>query len=527
MNFYQKKSSLKSLLAIPLILSPVAFWAGCGDNGGSGDSASYTTETENAIAVRVFDGATPAARTSFKVMPNWFLADTSKAASESEYTYSGTTDENGWVRIENHPEGSFTLQLVKGDSAVVTQYNLNKLSPVFTNDSIALNARGSVDGWVALPQNAKYAWVFVKGVDMVQKTDSTGHFAINDVPSGSVDILAWVPQDQTVAGVASIKVEPADTLFLETLKTPDEMEELQDPWRYSRSIAPSKLISDWMKPITLPMVVTIRLDATTFDFATAKNDGSDLRLYDAEGELLPIEIDTWSTTVQSGIVNVRIEKPADTAGTWTLKWGNPTARTFENADVWAGMSDSVMQELNSAFIIGFENDSQKNDLQPPLIPNSWYLGTKVTENLDSIQLHNNMKAIEDADEGRNGKALHIKYSANWPEYVLMGTRISKASRDIGHLDSIEVWIRGNGKYNIILEDLVSDYNHKVEYIGDAKEEWERVVVRPQDFKSDTISYHGWEQTRHNVTHFTVFAFDGTDLWIDDVRLYGINRDDLR
>ena len=66
-----------------------------------------------------------------------------------------------------------------------------------------------------------------------------------------------------------------------------------------------------------------------------------------------------------------------------------------------------------------------------------------------------------------------------------------------------------------------------EYAREAKEKWERVVVRPQDFQSDTVSYHGWDVTRNRITHFTIFAFNGTDLWIDDVRLYGINRDDLR
>lgn len=505
----------------PFLALPIAFFVGCNN---SSDSASYTTETENAIAVRVFDGDKPAAMTSFRVMPNWFIADTSNAATDEEYTFTGVTDDSGWVRIENHPEGSFTLQFTKGDSAVVTQYELNAIAHTVTIDSIALDSRGSVDGWVHLPEGSDYAWVFVKGVDYAQKTDSEGHFILKDIPSGNMNIIAWIPEDSVIAGVASIKVQPADTLFVETLIAPDKMDELMDPWRYSRKITPKDLRSKWMRPMSIPTVLTLRLDSTNFDFSTAKSDGSDLRFYDDDGEPLQIEIDTWNAKIQSGIINIRVEKAADTTGQWTMKWGNQSAHVYENADVWKDLSDSLVEAINSILVLDFESDNNQNCL-PGDLQSNWYLSPETI--LDSTIYSNNMLAVEDADKGRSGKALHIPYEAKSPDYVLVGTRIASTPRDIGHLDSVEVWIRGNGMYNIILENLDAEKNYKAQYKGEANEKWERIVVRPQDFEQDSIGYHGWDVTRNRITHFTVFAFNGSDLWVDDVKFYGINRDDLR
>jgi hypothetical protein len=38
---------------------------------------------------------------------------------------------------------------------------------------------------------------------------------------------------------------------------------------------------------------------------------------------------------------------------------------------------------------------------------------------------------------------------------------------------------------------------------------------------------GWAGVRDSVTDLCLFAARGADMWIDDIRLYGIDRDDLR
>ena len=53
------------------------------------------------------------------------------------------------------------------------------------------------------------------------------------------------------------------------------------------------------------------------------------------------------------------------------------------------------------------------------------------------------------------------------------------------------------------------------------------MVTPKDFGSpDNQDYHGWEVTRNKITRFTIFVYNGKDVWIDNVKMYGINLDDL-
>jgi hypothetical protein len=59
------------------------------------------------------------------------------------------------------------------------------------------------------------------------------------------------------------------------------------------------------------------------------------------------------------------------------------------------------------------------------------------------------------------------------------------------------------------------------------EKWARVAVTPKDFtNADGKSYHGWNVTRNKITRFTIFVYNGSDIWIDNVKMYGINLDDL-
>ena len=121
------------------------------------------------------------------------------------------------------------------------------------------------------------------------------------------------------------------------------------------------------------------------------------------------------------------------------------------------------------------------------------------------------------------------FAAEKPEYVVIGTRISDIPHDLSRLDSVEVWIKTDGKIEIILETIIeSDTNFKATYKTEGNGSWKRYAVRPQDFDTkDTVKYHGWDVTRNRITRFTIFAYDGSSILVDNVRMYGINRDDLK
>ena len=505
-----------------LYIVPLGLIAACGVGR---DSAGNTTEIENAIAIRVFDNGSPAADVHYQVLPSWYVADTAET-SIVKYTYEGATDKDGWVRIDGHQNGSFSINFTKGESSIILQYTLNNMIHEYTLDSASLEAAGVVKGLIDLPDSADYAWVAVQGTNEIVKTDSLGQFVIRRAPCGNLTVSAWDAQELNAIGQTSTTITSNDTIDLGLIENPNKV--LPEN---SIRFMPSELISDWMRPLSFPTVLVMRLDSTNFDFKKAAKDGSDIRLYDGSGNLLPFEIDGWDTTLNSAVLNIRVENAADTVRPWILSWGDKKAAKLKDVNVWKGLSDSLVSALNSVVILDFESGTKYNALPAPLNKYDWYIQPHDSATAANNLAKNPTNGIEKADSSIFGKnVLHVQYSADGSkgQYVVIGTRIAENQRDLSRLDSVEVWLKGNGDYEIILETIVeSDTNYKTTYKSSANEKWTRVVVTPDDFtNADGKSYHGWDVTRNKITRFTIFVYNGTDLWIDNVKMYGINLDDL-
>ena len=503
-----------------LYLVPFGLLAAC---TASNDTAGNTTEIENAIAIRVFDDGAPAAKVRYQVLPSWYVADTAET-SAVKYTYEGETDTNGWVHIDGHQNGSYTINFTKGDSSIVLQYTLNNLNHEYTLDSASLEAVGTVKGLVDLPDSANYAWVAVQGVNTIVKTDTLGQFVIQKAPCGNVTVSAWDSEDLSSIGGTSAVVTSNDTTDLGLIENPNKVV----PENAIRFM-PSDLISDWMRPLSFPTVLVLRLTEENFDFSKAEKDGSDIRLYDGSGNLIPFEIDGWDTTINSATLNIRVESAADTVRPWMLMWGDKKAKKIEDVKVWEGLSDSLVKALNSVTIFDFEEGSLYNALPAPL-HNTWYIQPHDSATIIEALQKDPTSGIEKADSSIFGKnVLHVQYQANkLGRYVVLGTRIANNKHDLSRLDSVEVWVKGSGDFEVVLETVVeSDTNYKTTYKSAVNENWTRVVITPADFTSpDKKSYHGWDVTRNKITRFTIFMYNGTDLWIDNAKMYGINLDDL-
>lgn len=503
-----------------LYLVPFGLLVACTANN---DTAGNTTEIENAIAIRLFEDGTPAANVRYRVLPSWYVADTTETGFVN-YTYEGKTDTNGWVHIDGHQNGSYTINFTKGDSSIVLQYTLNNLNHEYTLDSASLEAVGTVKGLVDLPNSANYAWVAVQGVNTIVKTDTLGQFVIQKAPCGNVTVSAWDSEDLSSIGGTSAVVTSNDTTDLGLIENPNKVV----PENAIRFM-PSDLISDWMRPLSFPTVLVLRLTEENFDFSKTEKDGSDIRLYDGSGNLIPFEIDGWDTSINSATLNIRVESAADTVRPWMLMWGDKKAKKIEDVKVWEGLSDSLVKALNSVTIFDFEEGSQYNALPAPL-HNTWYIQPHDSATIIEALQKDPTSGIEKADSSIFGKnILHVQYQANkLGRYVVLGTRIANHKHDLSRLDSVEVWVKGSGDFEVVLETVVeSDTNYKTTYKSAVNEDWTRVVITPADFTSpDKKSYHGWDVTRNKITRFTIFMYNGTDLWIDNAKMYGINLDDL-
>ena len=363
------------------------------------------------------------------------------------------------------------------------------------------------------------------GVGRVVKTDTLGNFLIEGLPSGKLSIVSWNVQTQDTIAETSVEIPAKDTLDLGHILAPGETINKQ-----SKSVYADSLISDWMRPLVVPAVVTLRLDSNNFDFASAKGDGSDVHLLDKDGNEVPMQIDLWDSTRQNASINVRIENEKDTSAKWTLEWGDPYAKPQQQANVWDSVSDSVWYALNSVEIFNFDSRSIYNDLPAPLSKQNWYVQLHAVDTLtDSVTVTtlNTTTMLQSDTKGRSGSVLHLEYTADYPDYLVIGTRITSKTHDWGRMDSIVVWLRGDGDYEIILENLLDSLNYKASHKGKLSSSWERITLKPEDFDYVQRDYHGWEAARDKITHFTIFAYNGTEIWLDNVRIYGVNPDDFK
>ncbi|MEY3829611.1 MAG: hypothetical protein RL636_1312, partial [Verrucomicrobiota bacterium] len=77
--------------------------------------------------------------------------------------------------------------------------------------------------------------------------------------------------------------------------------------------------------------VVLRLHGDTFPFASAQADGADLRVTDASGRSLALEIESWDKAAGEAVVWVRVpEIRGATRQELKLHWGNPQAKTVSD-----------------------------------------------------------------------------------------------------------------------------------------------------------------------------------------------------
>ena len=99
------------------------------------------------------------------------------------------------------------------------------------------------------------------------------------------------------------------------------------------------------------------------------------------------------------------------------------------------------------------------------------------------------------------------------------------------MDSVVFYARGTGVYSIIFESLGKSNLEGKTLANDtlkSNDEWKRVCIKPSNFKprDDMYGNFGWDAVSEAVTTITVAAYDSTELWIDDITLYGVKPSDF-
>lgn len=291
----------------------------------------------------------------------------------------------------------------------------------------------------------------------------------------------------------------------------------------ARILPVDSFLPEWNRPDSGSTVGTLRFDSANFDFSRTSSDGRDLRLERMDSTLLPFEVVFWDKTARQGRLRVRLADSLLACGAQVrLRWGGGNASTLSDPTAtWAGIGDSARQALASVMVADFENGNDTTLL--PTHP-VWTRIAYESASIDSF-------GYPAAGGNRSGKAFSMSYRTTGRQYVLIKTPLvaGGAPRSLRALDSMVLWARGSGVVFVALEHADADTNFKAWKEVHLDTAWTRLRIRPQDF--DTTygigGNRGWIAVRDSVTDIALIASAGTRLWVDDIRLHGIDRDDAR
>lgn len=290
----------------------------------------------------------------------------------------------------------------------------------------------------------------------------------------------------------------------------------------AREVSVDSLLPDWNHPKQVPTVATLRLDATNFDFSKADSIGSDVDVATQDSAPVPFATVFWDKRGKRARLHVRIDTSLlGRNSRFLVRWGRPSQARGNPSAVWMGIPDSQKLEINSVLVDDFEHGSMQNLLPEP---QTWYTATS-----DSAKI--SWFTLGAAGAKRTGNALGIAYSANTitGQYALMGSKMGPGTYSLRSLDSLVFQVRGNGSFYPSFDHYVNRRGYKARTKVVIDSTWRRVRVRPVDFDTtvDASGNIGWSRIRDSVTNLTFMISGNGELWIDDIRIHGIDRDDLR
>lgn len=511
---------------------------GCTETSGvAGKPAG--SETSDEVAARVLDTAgAPLALAQVKIRPLWFALDSNGRPNhvDPERIVNTWTDASGQFSVKL-PPGSYRIEVRDARQGIAFPVSFASRPPVLATRKA--QPFGEVVGFVNLPAGVHRAWVRVFGQEAGAVTDGSGFFHIPFLPpteDSGLLLSATAANQPTELGSRQVQVRPRLVLLAGTLEPPSAADENLATWHHSdtvRAILPEAARGD--AALGVPVAVLVRLDATNFDFSHAAGDGRDLRFASPEGVALSYAPRFYDSAANLAQFDVRLPSliAGDSAPRIMVRSGRTGVPSrADAAATWTGVSDSLVASATGFLIDDFESNSNRSRLPADIPVGPWYLGnTGQTTVLQPVAGSEHIvEAHRPADSGRSGTAFQLKYlstDTSTSSYVVVGTNLTPTSRSFRALDSLEFWVRGNGRFWFALEDALG-VSRKAWVEFAATPGWTRYRVRPTDFlPAGSNGSKGWSGTRDLVQRISFIARGGSELWIDDIRLYGLGPSEMR
>ena len=570
----------KSLFLLPLLpfaISGLVLTLGACSNKGNDVAGGPGSITTNGSPVAMIDGAS-ASYASVALRRADFRAP--EAAEENALVVADDyADETGHFNVKVPDDGEYRLTVTHAGVAYSKVVTSESFAAV---DTLRLSATAVMAGVVDVPEGSSGVWVGILGTDFLVKTDENGWFALPAVPANDSLKLYFVSEDyKQDLGKRTIYVSPMESLMKDyrtEVKVPEDTASKDTAAK--DTAAPEKLpqVSVLLKDGTPAAYATIALraaDARVEEYAVQNAIvESDLRAdkngyFDMEW---PSKGDFRLTVVKDGYSFSKVYSAKELAKIDTVR-----------LDAAASISSKVTLRSNDEFmwvgVYGLDLLVKTNEVGAYVLPNvpandtlgvyfitadsanslyaewkafaepysteflspvkvlqdfengatGWYMNTDSLKKGASITSITPAKNVEDGIESDSvhSKVFHGKYMLANDDYAwaLVGTSFVHYM-NFAAIDSVEFYAKGNGNIRLSLENYVDENKNlkaATEWIALSKD-WKRISVNPAELcvgaATTETCFTSWSGVKNGVKQFHIFVQDGTEFYIDDVKLYG-------
>lgn len=334
-------------------LSVLCFLLAC--TTGNLPTAGGSSTTDNPRTALVYGTALdtdslPIVNATVRLRPVDYLPEvhSSGLAKKSVGTADLTTDDAGAFVIADVEPGAYRIEITDNrTTAVSLPCHVGSHDDSIYLGTHSLKPFARLHGSVVSDSAAFQMTAAVYGLERTAGVDPrTGAYSFTDLPEGAWSVRLESSSRDHGAGI--IDAQPVPAGFSDTLQSImliSFTEESYAAWPYSRTItlntSPSgAAIHDDVYDFPL----LVRLDATNFNFGTARPDGRDIRFARSDGTPLRYEIESWDYLDKRAEVWVLVDTVyADSAAqSITLFWGKPDALDFSNGSAVFDMSNGFI-----------------------------------------------------------------------------------------------------------------------------------------------------------------------------------------
>ena len=301
--------------------------SGCGRSPVAGG----TTDTGNSrVAATIYknDGSRVKGA-SVTLRSKNFLSVVSGAGMQKDLVRAKETftDDSGYFEIDSIESGDYFIEvndrLFSAALLTATVSGMANSSMFFTD---TLRPYAGITGNTSPPSGPSVKmYLLAFGLERRILIDSTGHFEIKDLPSGTLRFRI-VSQDAffNPIDIDSIVIAPGK---IDTVPFAG--------WGHSTGIFLNTTASgaDIMGLVT-HFPILVRLTSSNFNFPEAKTNGYDIRFAKSDNAQLSYEIERWDAVNQQAEIWVKMDTVYGNDSTHfiTMYWGNPSAPGVSNAE---------------------------------------------------------------------------------------------------------------------------------------------------------------------------------------------------